>query len=246
MATPKRAPAVGPTSATTAQNIAAARRALGLTAQQVSDATAEIGWPLGRAAISEIERGARRIDVDDLVALAIVLKVNPNSLLMPDYFGDEDVSDDVTGVAGATGRQVWEWADGWHALPMQTEQIEVADDATGVERGRQMWAQRNAAKGFGFDDRVVPKGEITDRRSFLRQVYDAVHADLPRRLSLWSSDGDLVAQNPVRTIRSSVPRSSQIEDLRREALNIISSSYFAEVAQAVARAHLEQNPDGDG
>lgn len=64
-------------------NISARRRALGLTAQEVADRTRNAMRPIGRSAISEVERGARRVDVDDLVALAVALETSPVDLLTP-------------------------------------------------------------------------------------------------------------------------------------------------------------------
>lgn len=64
-------------------NISARRRALGLTAQEVADRTRNATRALGRSAVSEVERGARRVDVDDLVALAVALETSPVDLLTP-------------------------------------------------------------------------------------------------------------------------------------------------------------------
>lgn len=43
-----------------------------------------MGHPLHEVVLKRIESGERRIDVNDLVALALVFSVNPNYLLMPD------------------------------------------------------------------------------------------------------------------------------------------------------------------
>lgn len=46
------------------------------------------GRPMGKATLSLIENGQRRVDVDDLMAFARVLKVTPMDLLVPPAFPD--------------------------------------------------------------------------------------------------------------------------------------------------------------
>jgi transcriptional regulator with XRE-family HTH domain len=64
-------------------NVSARRRALGLTAQETANRTNGAKRPIGRSGVSEVERGARRVDIDDLVALAVALETSPIDLLMP-------------------------------------------------------------------------------------------------------------------------------------------------------------------
>lgn len=70
-------------------NLSMRRAELGLTAQEVADRTSTAPRPLGRSAVSELERGARRVDVDDLVALAVALETSPSDLLTPAATGTE-------------------------------------------------------------------------------------------------------------------------------------------------------------
>lgn len=56
-----------------------------LSAQALSDRTAELGHPISRAVISDLETGRRRgLDVADLMVLAAALRVAPVQLLFPD------------------------------------------------------------------------------------------------------------------------------------------------------------------
>jgi transcriptional regulator with XRE-family HTH domain len=64
-------------------NLSDRRHALGLTAQELANRTRGAARPIGRSAVSEVERGARRVDVDDLVTLAIALETSPVDLLTP-------------------------------------------------------------------------------------------------------------------------------------------------------------------
>ena len=62
-------------------NVASVRKGQGLTLRDVADRLADIGHPMAHNTVSEIERGARRVDVDDLMALAAALGVTPTALL---------------------------------------------------------------------------------------------------------------------------------------------------------------------
>jgi transcriptional regulator with XRE-family HTH domain len=175
--TPKRLVSQGPTGDTVRQNIARLRKASGITSERLVQAMAECGYNMPRTAISEIENGGRRVTVDDLMALAIALNVNPNALLLPNYSGDADVSYDVTAMPnGTTGTDIWEWADGWKALPFHRENApEIHPDATGWGKGRQMHAKRAAEQGGGFLDRIRPSGETPGSRTFIARIGETVN-----------------------------------------------------------------------
>ena len=74
---------IGPTGEAVRANVARVRKQQGMTLRDVSDRLAQIGHPMAHNTVSEIERGARRVDVDDLITLALVLGVSPATLLMP-------------------------------------------------------------------------------------------------------------------------------------------------------------------
>lgn len=83
-----RTVALGPFGTVARENIVARRAELGLTAAEVADRTSHAPRPLGRSAVSELERGARRIDIDDLFALALALEVSPLDILRPKPSGE--------------------------------------------------------------------------------------------------------------------------------------------------------------
>jgi transcriptional regulator with XRE-family HTH domain len=66
-----------------AHNVKALREARGLTQTDVSDRMGAIGRPLLPTGVLKVEQGNRRVDVDDLVALALVFDVPPDELLGP-------------------------------------------------------------------------------------------------------------------------------------------------------------------
>ncbi|UFQ20220.1 helix-turn-helix domain-containing protein [Streptomyces huasconensis] len=66
-----------------ARNIEAARVACRLTQRQLAERCTALGRPMTNNVVSRTERGRRRCDVDDLVAIANALGVSPLALLRP-------------------------------------------------------------------------------------------------------------------------------------------------------------------
>ena len=67
------------------------RTALGFTAQQLSEQTRSLGYPVSRAAIAKIESNSRsgKLDVAELLALSVALFVPPVALVFPGPYDDE-------------------------------------------------------------------------------------------------------------------------------------------------------------
>jgi len=98
-----------PTGRTVALNVARERKDLHLNYEELAARLAENGHPIAALALSRIERFQRRVDVDDLVALAAALGVSPLTLLLPPARNPE--------VNAATGTpddviaaELWAWA----------------------------------------------------------------------------------------------------------------------------------------
>jgi transcriptional regulator with XRE-family HTH domain len=87
---------IGLTGETVRANIKRLRREKEMTLRDLSDHTGRVVRPMAHNTISEIERGARRVDVDDLIALAEGLNVSPIALLMP----KTDTKDDLVQATG--------------------------------------------------------------------------------------------------------------------------------------------------
>lgn len=66
--------------------------------------------------VSKVERGERRIDVDDLVAFALALNVSPLALLLPPHEAGNPYVPLTDGI-DATLSEAWDWATGVRALP---------------------------------------------------------------------------------------------------------------------------------
>jgi transcriptional regulator with XRE-family HTH domain len=72
---------LGKTGRTVAARVRRIRERNGLNLQELSDRLAEVGRPILPSGLSKIETGSRRVDVDDLTALADALATIPNDLL---------------------------------------------------------------------------------------------------------------------------------------------------------------------
>lgn len=77
---------------------------------------AEEGRPIKIGALSNLERGQRGVDVDDLVALAVVLNVTPAQLLMPVRSEGEEADVELTEHRAAPWFRSWQWMCGDHWL----------------------------------------------------------------------------------------------------------------------------------
>ena len=74
---------LGPTGEHVAQTVGKFREARNLGYAALSRRLAALGRKIPPLALRRIEAGERRVDVDDLVALAVALDVTPLALLLP-------------------------------------------------------------------------------------------------------------------------------------------------------------------
>ncbi|MEU9056875.1 helix-turn-helix transcriptional regulator [Streptomyces sp. NPDC048384] len=86
---PRRANELGPTGARLAANLKALRESLPLTTEQLAVKVTDYGRPMRANTITKIEKGQRRVDVDDPVALALALETRPDALLLPPTIADD-------------------------------------------------------------------------------------------------------------------------------------------------------------
>lgn len=102
---------IGPTGDTVRQNIARARNDRRLTLRELAKVLAQSDRPLSYTTLSQIENGARRVDVDDLMAIAVALDVSPASLLVPS--GSDDSTVDATGLRGVSAYDLTNFVHGY-------------------------------------------------------------------------------------------------------------------------------------
>lgn len=86
--------------------------------KQLAEKLAEIGRPIAELGLRKIESGERKVDVDDLMAFAIVFGVSPLTLLLPDD-GSAWMTTRITGYPHDIGDNVaWMWARGDEPLEL--------------------------------------------------------------------------------------------------------------------------------
>jgi transcriptional regulator with XRE-family HTH domain len=114
---------LGPTGHQVAENVKRLRGAM--TYRELSDRLDQLGRPIPVLGLSRIENAARRVDADDLVALAVALDVSPAALLMP-----REVTEVVplTRKRGASWQAAWRWANGEQPLLAEGgEELDLRD-----------------------------------------------------------------------------------------------------------------------
>lgn len=79
----QRAIEISTTGRSVAANILRLRKARGLTVKSLSMRLTNGGRSIPPSGLTRIELGGRRVDVDDLVALAAALEVEPSQLMLP-------------------------------------------------------------------------------------------------------------------------------------------------------------------
>lgn len=108
----KRNP-LGPTGEAVRANFKRLREAKNLSYAGIARMLEEIKRPIPELGVRRIESGDRRVDADDLVALAAVLGVSPISLLLPGMPGADDPGAKVAAPTPG-GRRIdkdalWHW-----------------------------------------------------------------------------------------------------------------------------------------
>ncbi|TMR95581.1 helix-turn-helix domain-containing protein [Nonomuraea basaltis] len=157
---------LGPTGKRVADNVAALRKSLGLDQRQLSERMEALGRPMQPSVISKIEKGDRRIDADDLMALALALDVTPNRLLFTGNADDEQIR--LTPKAPLEARNAWYWAVGDRPLPnIWSDRPQLIDDEREARFHRESRPQY---------PRQLDVDTIIHKRDVLNAVLDALDA----------------------------------------------------------------------
>lgn len=102
---------LGESGATVARNIRQIRKKRGFQYVELAEQLERLGREIPTWGLRKIESGGRRVDADDLVALAAALGVSPSSLLMPNLA--TVAKDDLVPITGnhkpITASVVWRW-----------------------------------------------------------------------------------------------------------------------------------------
>lgn len=107
---------LGPTAVAVAANVRRLRIKRGLAYTELSERLQKTGRNIPTWGLRKIESGGRRVDSDDLVALAVALGVSPATLLMPDTAHSEAWTG-PTDLNVCTCEQLWNWLTAAAPLP---------------------------------------------------------------------------------------------------------------------------------
>jgi hypothetical protein len=107
---------LGPVGRRLARNLAALRMARQSNQPQLARLVAQLGRPMTGPVLSKTEQLDRRVDVDDLVALAVALGATPNRLLLGPRRDDSQI--ELTPNLAVSADRAWLWAGGEEPLPI--------------------------------------------------------------------------------------------------------------------------------
>lgn len=119
-----------PVGSRVAANVAALRDARRMSVRSLSARLSQLGRSLLPSGITKVEADDRRVDVDDLVALALALDVSPNRLLLAARADDTLL--ELTTDLSVPAHDAWRWATGETPLP--------GDDVYDVDRRQEFVA----------------------------------------------------------------------------------------------------------
>lgn len=106
---------LGLTALVVAANVRRHRERMGLGFAQLSRELSSAGRDIPPLGLGRIEAGERRVDVDELTALAAAFGVCPATLLMPDTETAEAIVQ-LTGVEKGQAQRLWSWLTGSYPL----------------------------------------------------------------------------------------------------------------------------------
>lgn len=98
---------LGSTGATVAANVRRLREMRGYAYTDLAHRLGVVGRPIPTLGLRKIESGGRRVDADDLLALAVALGVSPPTLLMPYSTAADYVVDNATALDEPCGWEKW-------------------------------------------------------------------------------------------------------------------------------------------
>jgi transcriptional regulator with XRE-family HTH domain len=116
----------GPVAPRVSANLRELREKRGLSLAELYARLDRLGRPIVPTGLHKIEKGTRRVDVDDLVALAMALNVTPTRLLLPGAAQPDDAPVELAPGRAVPWERAWAWAVGREALP-------AADQPTDAE-----------------------------------------------------------------------------------------------------------------
>ncbi|WP_138845253.1 helix-turn-helix domain-containing protein [Rhodococcus pyridinivorans] len=145
---------LGPSGVSVAQNIRHLREGANLTYAELGRKLESMGRPIPTLGLRKIESFERRVDADDLVALALALDVTPATLLMPKSKDWQMGSVQLTDTVASTPQRAWEWLTADY--PLQRDNTSPEPTRTTLEfrmRARPEGAELMSKLGFSPEGR---------------------------------------------------------------------------------------------
>lgn len=128
---------LGPVGEHAARVVRELREKRRLTFAELSRILTALGRPIPPLGLRRIEAGERRIDVDDLVALALALEVSPLRLLLP-----TEANALVASGETYSANRIWDWGIGkW---PLGGDEVTFVRDSHPLR-----WADKMAGRETG-------------------------------------------------------------------------------------------------
>jgi len=136
---------VAETGHTVAANIKRLRGAMQY--KQLAEKLAEVGRPIAELGLRKIESAERKVDVDDLMAFAIVFGVSPLTLLMPEYASNQ-AETRITGTStSVSSLRAWSWAKCETPLPSnESDAMQNDNDVAGMLDASELFRFRSNPK----------------------------------------------------------------------------------------------------
>jgi transcriptional regulator with XRE-family HTH domain len=167
MAEKRRQP--GPSGARVAANLRRLRLEAGLTTAEVSRRMSAAGQPVLDTGVIKTEKDDRRVDVDELVAFAVILGCSPNLLLLP-RLPPRGIPADcelTPGQPSVDAAAAWAWATGEKPLPNGES-----------SRGEAEFVTANRPQHFGGGHWRLGQGVTVAYAAAEAKLSDAIHGAL--------------------------------------------------------------------
>ena len=169
---PKKKNPIGVTGTTVADNVKRLREEQRLAFTELAREPGGDWEADSHAGLRHIEAYKRRVDSDDLMALAVALGVSPITLLLPNSYDRSDLVT-VTGVPEpCSAKQVWEWMRADGPLSAPDSGIDLIDF---IGRATPVWRARQYAEG------VLKLVELTRIEEAMKSEDQQVAAEARRR-----------------------------------------------------------------
>jgi transcriptional regulator with XRE-family HTH domain len=160
---------LGPTGINLSHTVRRLREERGYTFNELAQRLADIGRGIPVVGLRRIEDGTRRVDADDLMALAVALGISPITLLFPP--SDSPQTKVVgTAIGEQSAGDLWSWLRATDPLPADRQLGQLfAGFADFAIRARPEWALETLVEELQerrrkHEAELARRGELRQRR----------------------------------------------------------------------------------